>query len=274
MKKYNLVFVCIIFFSCNHNNIRKSFYKTGEIEYLVEYDEIDTSIYKMNIFYQSGQIKKYYNIRKGILNGDMITFYENGVVDTISHWVNGEINGILKKFNNDGSLYQEALYVRGKDLGERTHFRDKNNNKVTLEFRLESDSMKKYCYLFKDNNNNILQQKSYYYSLLNKKDTLCVNNQYKLEFRIFTEGQRSFINHLELGDLNSENRWLHKERNKIIKWTKNEIDPMTITYKFKPTTKGYFLLTGELEIIDIEITGNKTDSIVYGIPVWEDFYVK
>lgn len=51
-----------------------------------------------------------------------VTYYTNGNIDTECSYINGRLNGILKKYTLDGDLKTEENYIKGKQVGKQIRY--------------------------------------------------------------------------------------------------------------------------------------------------------
>jgi len=64
-------------------------------------------------FYQNGNIKIYYKIKKGKKNGEYLEFYEDGTIKTKGKYKNDLMTGEWKFYNKNGELIEKKEYKEG-----------------------------------------------------------------------------------------------------------------------------------------------------------------
>ena len=76
-------------------------------------------------YYRSGKpLKQMSYNNDGQLDGVLKEFHENGKLETEEVYANGKLNGISKEYSDDGILWQEFLYKKGKLLEYRAYKKD------------------------------------------------------------------------------------------------------------------------------------------------------
>lgn len=73
----------------------------------------------------SDQLMVIASYKEGKLHGDHIIYYRNGVIQTLTPYVKGKIEGCRKDFREDGSLWIECDYRCGKEVEKRVYENDK-----------------------------------------------------------------------------------------------------------------------------------------------------
>jgi len=100
------------------NNLRigthTSYYVSGGIDSLVEYDSLGVKDGLFQSFYKNGQTMFLGKYSKGIETGDYNYWRENGVLMVEGNYdKNGNRDGLEKHFETDGSVSIETLYKNG-----------------------------------------------------------------------------------------------------------------------------------------------------------------
>lgn len=64
-----------------------------------------------------GSIHQTYFLRNGIKDGDHVSYYDNGIVESITPYKLGSIHGVRVTYNEDGSKKSETVYKDGEKHG-------------------------------------------------------------------------------------------------------------------------------------------------------------
>lgn len=75
-------------------------------------------------FYPNGKIKERFTNKSGTINGEAVSFYENGQMESQRHFVNDEEDGIAKYWSENGKLTKEKMYHLGLVDGATTEYYD------------------------------------------------------------------------------------------------------------------------------------------------------
>jgi len=51
-----------------------------------------------------------------LINGEAKDYYENGKIRSTATFVNGNIDGVVKEYNQAGKIIKETLYKNGKKV--------------------------------------------------------------------------------------------------------------------------------------------------------------
>jgi antitoxin component YwqK of YwqJK toxin-antitoxin module len=147
MLKKILFFALIALFSaCNNlekatetdsNGMKSEFYRDAKTK-LKEGD--------FTRFYPSGAKFEEAHYSKDSLDGERKTFYENGKIQTLERYKNGQYEGVFKSYYDDGSLQQEGQYVKNEMSGElKTYYKGGQVKEIVMmAHNLENGPFKEF----------------------------------------------------------------------------------------------------------------------------------
>ena len=97
------IFLLLVTSSALYAEVIETFYQTGELKerYNLK-DGVRDGIYTK--WYLNWQIGKQANYKIGIMNGELKTWYPNGIVKATYPIVSGKIEGTAKYYDSDGNL--------------------------------------------------------------------------------------------------------------------------------------------------------------------------
>lgn len=95
----------------------KTFYSTGEVQSEGEYLCID-----------------YKDDSRSIFDGECVTYYKSGLVETKSSWANGQLNGDHFQYDEEGLVLVKCHYLNGVRHGLYTKFYDKGRKSIQVEY--------------------------------------------------------------------------------------------------------------------------------------------
>ena len=58
-------------------------------------------------------------MKDGLIHGKVKTYYENGKIRSTANFLNGNIDGPLREYNQAGKLIQETLYKNGNKVKKK-----------------------------------------------------------------------------------------------------------------------------------------------------------
>lgn len=65
------------------------------------------------VFNQSGTLLQRIEYKKGVRNGEAISYYENGNVEAVAHYRDGALDGRLEQYDINGALVGKMTYKKG-----------------------------------------------------------------------------------------------------------------------------------------------------------------
>jgi antitoxin component YwqK of YwqJK toxin-antitoxin module len=80
------------------------------------------SIYMINEYYTSGELKDTYDILYNVCHGVFLSFYKNGNIRSKSYYVNNKIHGLEQNFSEFGNLLSEVNYFEGVKHGSCSYY--------------------------------------------------------------------------------------------------------------------------------------------------------
>src|SRR5262245_43322939 len=109
-KYYVSLSVLIGLFGCNSQDVRRSYYETGELKSVSEMKNRQLNG-KHEFYYRSGKIKSRGTYTNGLADGVVEDFYENGSIESRRSWKLGKEDGQGYRYFENGKLLSSALYV-------------------------------------------------------------------------------------------------------------------------------------------------------------------
>lgn len=143
--RYTIIYslVIFVFFSCKQTT--KKYYTTGELE------------------------SEFYKDDKGLKQGDVITYYRNGVIASKGYCLNDTFNGKYEEYHPNGQLKIQTMIIKGVQDGE------------LLEY-FENGQLKQSSNYSNGKENGLF---TYYYSNGKKESEITMKDGYTLFFTTF-----------------------------------------------------------------------------------------
>jgi len=118
-----LIIVILFIFSCKKEYHKYNYYDTGEVKNeFVYYNRHDTSSYIYYEFYKNEHYKKRINIIKGKKENHFINYYDNGKIKEIYSFKNNKLHGQFIKYDTNGTVNDEFLFLHGQDVLYKKHW--------------------------------------------------------------------------------------------------------------------------------------------------------
>lgn len=144
--RYIVIFysvITLIFISCNRTT--KKHYKSGELE------------------------SEFYIDDKGLKQGDVITYYRNGIIASKGYCLNDTFNGKYEEYYDNGQLKIQTMIIKGMQEGE------------FLEY-FENGILKQKSNYINGKENGLF---TYYYSNGKKESEITMKDGYTLFYTLF-----------------------------------------------------------------------------------------
>ncbi len=256
---------------CQKEYVKKTYYETGELKEKIVYDnkqcKINPHSFHAFKYYKNGKIQSTTHFREGQREGDYIVYYLNGQIKSITNFKNNEKHGVEKLFSKKGDLIEENFYLSGDLLIKRKSIYYKNKILNKYSICPKGKDCEVYGRLIKDYKGKVEDDLSIYYSVI-AKDTINLGEKYILNIEGYSFGERINME-LFLGDINKNFEFIDtSEINKL--HTKSN----HMKYAFRPSTKGYNLLTGILYFQLDTLNSISDESLEKDFIFYHEFYVK
>ena len=308
--KFSLIIIVILFpISCKKESlIKKKKYPNGSLKEKIIYkNSKDSTTFTYYSYFKNGKIKKKYNKKEGLLEGEKVEYYKTGTLKYVIPFEKGKANGIVKHYypngklrimntfsddinngvykyfgNNDLNIVQKALYIDDKAIIRVDKGEIKENGKNYYGISYFYYSYKDSTFLpvgsltYKNINQQEKIQKSCTYFETIACDTINYGEVYKITIISNLGLIESHRLTFKLGKINKNYEFVDNSNIKTIKSNSNRMD---ITLLKNDYNKGINLVTGKLRIFNegIDVTNQyMMYPIEKEIPYifFKQFYVK
>ena len=122
----------------NGNRFDENFGYSGDDydSFIVEYEHLYSGI--NYVCYENGNLASYYNVKNGIKNGEMVSFFPNGQVKEMKHIDKNTLEGIQKEFYENGLIKLVEYRLLGRLMAFKK-FDEQGNILEEKKAPLESD---------------------------------------------------------------------------------------------------------------------------------------
>ncbi|NME36743.1 MULTISPECIES: hypothetical protein [Fusobacterium] len=157
MKKIQIILLSLILLSCETKEITKD-----KIEYKNDsvYIKNTDKLYTGKLVDNTNGIKIKVNIKKGKINGEYISVYENGNISVKTYYKDGKKDGEYVSYYEDGNIYSKCNYNMGKLNGKYISYYENGN--VLKEIELENNNFSSYIEYYENGNMKIQLQNIMY----------------------------------------------------------------------------------------------------------------
>jgi len=110
--------------------LHKGYYHDGKLFCELRFSnqlKKDSSVADSKEFYRSGAIKSEVNTINGDYNGHLLKYYENGKLMESSYYKNGKKDSVYKYYYDNGQLWTEKHYKNGSLMEVAANFDEKGN---------------------------------------------------------------------------------------------------------------------------------------------------
>lgn len=97
----------------NGDSITKDYYISGELQFVghIVSENPDVLSGQGTWYYRNGQIETQYKVNsKGLIQGKVLSYYENGIKKSISNYSNGKLNGKYTTYFPNGNIQYDYQY--------------------------------------------------------------------------------------------------------------------------------------------------------------------
>jgi antitoxin component YwqK of YwqJK toxin-antitoxin module len=235
--------------------------------------------------YPSGSVKEKYTLINDSIEGDYITYFESGEVQSITHYNHNVKNGLCKEFYKNGQLkkmvdmqngLREGIYLyydsignierKGKIINDKfcSFFNVYYPNGKLKVLMLMYDDKEIYRLSYDTNGNEI--HKSENYTDLVTKDTINFGEYYEAKF-IIRNNNFEKIYFIE-GSIDTSVYYSIKDTIKVF----NQINDSVVVFRTKPLKRGVNYWTGIF--YGVQEYHQPDTTLLYPGPIKEQFYVK
>lgn len=246
-------------YSCNSNYEKNEYFSSGKLKekkvFQNKTDFNNGSNYRCYRYYESGKIISTFEMRQNQIEGDYLTYFENGNIKLRIPFKHGIYNGLGSSYNSDGSLKEEIIYFKGKSILEMKTSSFKDFLKKTYYYLNQGTFQDRGSLIYE--NGHLVKEKSFY-CIINSTDTISIKKK-SLEFEItmFTYGENNKITNLYIGTLNDKLNIIDTIHN-ILGNGKN-----SIKFNFIPHSIGDTLITGKM-IVQANVNIDGKDKLFEG----------
>jgi hypothetical protein len=155
IKAICLLTVCCLLFSCR-DNTKKVFYPSGKLKQEYRVDEKGLKQGEVISFYEDGTIRFKQNYINDTASGESTEYYPNGQIQIKGFFKNGLQEGPSTEYYQGGQIKARRIYVNGLENGEFAFYF--SNGKLKMKGVTKDDTITLYYSLF-DSLGNILEKK-------------------------------------------------------------------------------------------------------------------
>ncbi|MBE7635106.1 hypothetical protein G1K66_12010 [Tenacibaculum finnmarkense] len=129
MKYITLFLLIITSLLCINTQAQKIFYKNGNLEFNVTYNDKGQKIGLFEHYYESGQlkVKKNYNDKGNEEHGVYIEYHENGEIEIKGNYENGKQIGEWKYYYENGNIKSKCTYKNDHEVGFEYYYFENGN---------------------------------------------------------------------------------------------------------------------------------------------------
>jgi hypothetical protein len=267
-----LIFILLIVISGNScseksGGEKTKYYESGQIlEKRIFRNSKDTLDFISYLYYRNGNMKSVKPFMKGLLDGNVLDYYESGQLNIITHYLADTVFGINKVFAEDGELMRRSLYIQGNQKLFEQLFINKDLNMKKMElYKVEKGKGDKVGQIVYEN--GIVKNGWSLYCLVNLNDTMIFKKEYSIELEALTDWKDGYLE----ANIYQLNRNLHFiDSTKMIK---AESKSLKLKFKITPDNLGYNLILGKALIKKDTIINGKENTLRLEVPFYNEFFV-
>jgi antitoxin component YwqK of YwqJK toxin-antitoxin module len=115
--KYLIILLALLNVACSENGVVLTDEQIPDDIFYLK-DQIKPYSGKCYIYYSKSKVlKEEMNFKKGILDGEHISYFQNGQIKRKGSYNNGQLNGKWTNYNEDGKLVFEVEYKNDTLIG-------------------------------------------------------------------------------------------------------------------------------------------------------------
>lgn len=107
--------------------------KSGVV-YLIGEEEAYTGIL-IGYFNKDQGMKCSMTYKEGLLHGERVLYYRNGIIKSRESYANGHKDGVTYHYYDTGQLMSKITYVAGKKNGEKVHYHKSGEVKTRTVYK-------------------------------------------------------------------------------------------------------------------------------------------
>lgn len=133
-------FFALLLFACSSSSVEEKVeltYPDGKAKLVVYFDKASEEKIMERELYQNGKTKMEWNFKSELKNGEAKSFRTDGKPWSAHTYVNDTLQGPYKTWHENGQLYMEGQFVKGKRSGKWTFF----NPDGSIEKEIDFDSV-------------------------------------------------------------------------------------------------------------------------------------
>jgi antitoxin component YwqK of YwqJK toxin-antitoxin module len=151
MKKIICLSLLTIVAGCK-NEIRREYYPDGTLKKEVILLNRADSLVQITDYYKSGAKECLWYKRKGSPDSVSTEYYENGKVQRIRHFINGQLYGKILIYDSSGIKQAEILYEKGILRYDKQYW---ENGIVKAEHYFNAAGQQDSTWMFRDSNGKL-----------------------------------------------------------------------------------------------------------------------
>ena len=137
MKNYIILLLCsFVIFSCGNVKTVEQLNDDGKVEekYSVN-KKTQKKEGKLFRYYKDGSVFEESNYKNDLLNGERKMYYENGKIQILENYIDGEFDGPYFTYHQNGKVDNEGVYTAGMMQGKWKRFYDNGQLREEVLFK-------------------------------------------------------------------------------------------------------------------------------------------
>lgn len=262
-----IILFVILIYSCNQKLEKVEYFENGSLKekYLFQSKEdIKTnSNYDRYRYYENGSLKDYVSIRNGTNEGEFLSYYDNGLIRSITPYKEGKKNGAEWLYTRKEELAEENFYLNDSVLIKMKSYWAEGNT-INYYYYADEDTLEEMGILVFDKKNILTPENSYYY-YIESSDTTKLNDKYSLTIETHTFGKPNIIDSVLIGNFDE-----NYEFTDIKSVSKLMGESNKLAYELKPDRTGSNLIMGKIYISVLEANEPLSREFIF----YKSFFVK
>lgn len=210
----------------------------------------------------------------GIRNGREIVYYENGEIETKSHWKNDSLDGQYLEFNEDGTLVREATFRNGKPYGSMVNFNEKGAiSRVVQLYLNEAGTIQNQGIDFDDLGNVVLKDNYSFFVIKEKSDSIRLGEEYIATIKIINSRYDSTLIKIGNYDENFGPKDISYGLKDSTDYHAFSSEKPEVTIRYKPTKKGEQVIRGWVVNLGVDNSGGRPIKVDHNTRFQKRIYV-
>ncbi|MBN1144468.1 MAG: hypothetical protein JXA72_08590 [Bacteroidales bacterium] len=194
--------------------------------------------YTLFEFFESGSIKSVTRFENGMKQGRCISYYDrNEVAESVFFYENDKLSGIGRYYGKDGMITDKGLFINDSLVVKEEFYTNGKYTQLRVFTKKNGAFIQNGKMLYDDQNRVGLDNSEYYLAF--SADSVRVDDSLEVRVMFFALGKDDGHIALTLGRF--DENLVSLSREKIIL-----SDSLSTTFFYKPSRKGYNLITGKL----------------------------